>query len=233
MPIQIKEGFAVVELFTSEGCSSCPPADEVAIEISHAYKNKVFVLGFHVDYWDRLGWKDAFSNAAYSRRQQQYGSILNLNSIYTPQVIVNGKEEFVGSDKIRLMNTIDEELKKTSVSKIELKATRTDNKTVTVIYKTTNGSSNLVNFALIELQGQSDVKRGENAGKRLIHINIVRDFRSINNPNEEGNISLSVPGSFSEKDFNVIAYTQDKNDWHITGVTQTEIKSTGKNQSVK
>src|SRR5690349_3050525 len=73
-------GFAVIELFTSEGCSSCPPADELTAKISREYKDNLYVLGFHVDYWDRYGWKDSFSNADYSKRQYHYGQIFHLNS---------------------------------------------------------------------------------------------------------------------------------------------------------
>src|SRR3954452_12119017 len=72
-------GFAVVELFTSEGCSSCPPADAAVAKLLNDYKENVYVLGFHVDYWNYLGWKDNFSNAAYSARQQQYGHTFQLN----------------------------------------------------------------------------------------------------------------------------------------------------------
>src|SRR5450755_1400863 len=82
------EGFAVVELFTSEGCSSCPPADEAVGRLSGLKKN-VYLLSFHVDYWNYLGWKDLYSNPDYSSRQQEYGNIFHLNSIYTPQIVVN------------------------------------------------------------------------------------------------------------------------------------------------
>ena len=88
-------GFAVVELFTSEGCSSCPPADAAVAKLLHDYKENVYVLGFHVDYWNYLGWKDNFSCAAYSARQQQYGRTFQLNSVYTPQVIVNGQHNLL------------------------------------------------------------------------------------------------------------------------------------------
>src|SRR5438132_289864 len=98
-------GIAVVELFTSEGCSSCPPADAIAAKITSEFKN-VYVLGFHVDYWNSLGWKDEFSNAAWTNRQQQYASHFELSSIYTPQMVVNGKTELVGSNEQLLRKTI-------------------------------------------------------------------------------------------------------------------------------
>src|SRR5580704_5223589 len=79
------KGFAVVELFTSEGCSSCPPADELVAKIEKESKDKpVYILAYHVDYWNRLGWKDVFSSAEYSKRQNEYAGYLHLQQIYTP-----------------------------------------------------------------------------------------------------------------------------------------------------
>src|SRR5476651_2422634 len=98
--------FAVVELFTSEGCSSCPPADEAIAKLQKESNGKpVYILAFHVDYWNRLGWKDVFSNADYSERQNEYAKYLRLESVYTPQVVVNGKKEFVGSEESTLQSS--------------------------------------------------------------------------------------------------------------------------------
>mgnify|MGYP003582413840 CR=1 FL=1 len=94
------DGFVVLELFTSEGCSSCPPADELLAKVQRQAGNQpVYVLSYHVDYWDHQGWRDVFSNADYSKRQYDYATKLGTR-IYTPQVVVNGKTEFVGSDEI-------------------------------------------------------------------------------------------------------------------------------------
>src|ERR1700743_2691255 len=82
------KGFAVVELFTSEGCSSCPPADQLVARIQQEDKEQpVYILAYHVDYWDRLGWKDAFSDARYSSRQKTYTGWLKIRSAYTPQIV--------------------------------------------------------------------------------------------------------------------------------------------------
>src|SRR5882757_7431762 len=94
------KGFAVVELSTSEGCSSCPPADELVEKIQKDNKNgKIYILAFHVDYWDHQGWKDRFSDREFSNRQRQYAGWLNLQTVYTPQIVVNGTTEYVGSDQ--------------------------------------------------------------------------------------------------------------------------------------
>src|SRR5438045_1264832 len=95
------EPFAVVELFASEGCSSCPPADNLLAELTqqaHAQGRQIFTLSFQVDYWNNLGWVDPFSSAQFTQRQYQYANTLETSSVYTPQMIVNGQYAFVGSD---------------------------------------------------------------------------------------------------------------------------------------
>ncbi len=123
------KGFAVVELFTSEGCSSCPPADNAVADLLKAHQNNVYVLGYHVDYWDNLGWKDIFSNAAYTQLQRSYAKIFKLSSVYTPQIVVNGTEEFVGSDKNKLNTAVNKSLQQSSTIKLSIDAKVSDNQT--------------------------------------------------------------------------------------------------------
>jgi len=221
---QNPKGFAVIELFTSEGCSSCPAADEAVIDIANEYKKNVFIIGFHVDYWNYLGWKDAFSNASYTERQRHYAGILGLNSIYTPQIIVNGSIEFVGSNKSRLHDAINQELKKAVPSTIGISAKKNDNHTVNIAYTMKPNTNNVLNIILVQLRTQSDVKRGENSGRQLRHINIARDFKTISAGNDHGNISLSIPDGLTAKDCRVIAFMQDKQSWKITEVADAAIE---------
>ena len=96
--------FVLLELFTSEGCSSCPPADAALDAVASEFRGEnkpVFALAFHVDYWDHIGWKDPFGDAENTRRQRVYGTKMKLRSIYTPQLVVNGQRQFVGSHKSR------------------------------------------------------------------------------------------------------------------------------------
>ena len=103
------DSILVFELFTSQGCSSCPPADKALDLIKHTKQDKqIFVLSYHVDYWNRLGWKDPFSTAAVTAYQQAYATQFNSRSMYTPQVVVNGSTHFVGSNGPQLKKALDE-----------------------------------------------------------------------------------------------------------------------------
>jgi hypothetical protein len=218
------KGFAVVELFTSEGCSSCPAADEAVMEIAKQYKEDVLVLGFHVDYWNSLGWKDVFSKSEYSERQKQYASAFSLNSIYTPQIVVNGKIEFVGSDKTKLQQTISKELNNNAARTIELSARETDDRKIVVYVSSANASNNNINIALVQLRAQSNVAIGENEGKVLQHINIVRDLKSFDGNKKDNTISFNLPTGLSKKDFEIVAFSQDKSNLHITDARSGSIQ---------
>jgi hypothetical protein len=218
------QGFALVELFTSEGCSSCPPADEAVAEIAREYKGNVFILGFHVDYWNYLGWKDTFSSNSFSNRQKQYASILNLNSVYTPEIIVNGKTEFVGSDKNKLNQTILKELSGNTMMPIDISAKCSDGRNVVVSLKTENSTNEIINIALVQLQAQSDVKRGENNGRQLHHINVVRDLKTIDAASKQQSLNFILPAGLAAKDFSLIAFAQNKNNWHVDGASQVNIQ---------
>ncbi|MBA2761248.1 MAG: DUF1223 domain-containing protein [Segetibacter sp.] len=218
-----KEGFAVVELFTSEGCSSCPSADKAVAALPAQFPQNVFILSFHVDYWNYIGWKDVFSKPEYTQRQKKYASKLRLQSIYTPQVIVNGRHEFVGSNKAKLQSTITSELKSTDGKLIDLLAA-TDGKTLTVTYKAKETTSEELNIALIQKEGVTEVKRGENGGRKLYHINIVRDFKSVAVTKDgKGTVRLTIPEELSKDNFAVIAYLQQKNNGIITAAKKINL----------
>ena len=218
------KGFAVVELFTSEGCSSCPPADELAIKIAKEYPGNVYFLGYHVDYWNYIGWKDKFSKADYTERQRQYAAVLNLKSIYTPQVVVNGKKEFVGSDQTRLRKAIMEELKINSSHEIKLAAKTAEN-SISVSYKTAVSDKYILSIALVQLYAETPVKRGENSGRLLKHINVVRDIQTIDiNMKGEGDTNFKIPGNLLTSNIKLIAFIQAKEDMEIIAATEAAIQ---------
>ncbi len=166
----------VVELFTSEGCSSCPPADALADQLAgdSEYKN-VFFLNFHVDYWNKLGWKDPFSSAQWSARQSGYSQIFS-DRVYTPQMIVNGAEEFVGSDKAKAVKAIEKWSSVVNKHHIRLNRESGD-----IFHYTVDGplKDQLLCYAIVELDLNSNIVRGENAGKKIHHKSVVRSMRTI------------------------------------------------------
>lgn len=215
-------GFAVIELFTSEGCSSCPPADKVLADLQAEYPGKVFALGFHVDYWDRLGWKDRFSSADYTRRQNDYARLFALNSPYTPQAVVNGTAQVVGSEKDRLEALVHDALQTGNDAVLEGQATADGPGRWKVHYHTNlpsaNGHTtedrsqayNVMNAALVQRSAQTDVKGGENNGNALTHINIVRAFASDSYPRSgTGELTVKGPKDLAAGDARLFLYAQD------------------------
>src|SRR6185295_5652903 len=123
--------FAVLELFTSEGCSSCPPADRLLPQLAST-DTKILPLSFHVDYWDRYGWKDPFSNAAFTERQNEYAKQFKLESIYTPQLVINGEYELVGSNKASAEKDITELLKEDAPLQLDVDDVKIENDKLSV-----------------------------------------------------------------------------------------------------
>jgi len=110
----------VLELFTSQGCSSCPSADLLLQNVKQEFEEEVFALSYHVDYWNYIGWKDPFSKVEFGIKQRQYNAKFKNRSNYTPQLVVNGKEHFVGSNSLKMYNKIRAYGKKEADNKIEL-----------------------------------------------------------------------------------------------------------------
>jgi hypothetical protein len=217
----IQKGFALLELYTSEGCSSCPPADELMGRIQNEYKgSNVYVLAYHVDYWDRQGWKDIFSNADYTKRQYDYAKFLGKEPIYTPQLIVNGKADYIASQETLVRNGIKLALSKPVATDLSLEARQANNNlNVTYSVEGTFKNNNLL-IAIVQKVAKSNVKRGENANRILSHYQIVHHLHSVTLKDKKGIESIHLPKSFNEKDFEVIGFIQDKNNGTISGATR-------------
>lgn len=214
-----KKGIAVLELFTSEGCSSCPPADALMGKIQNEYKDKdVYVLAYHVDYWDREGWKDVFSNPDYTKRQYSYARWLGVEPVYTPQVVINGRSQYIASQESIVRASTTKALAKPAVADVRLKAIQKNDK-LTVEY-TVNGASksSVLQLAVVQKAAQTNVRRGENGGRTLAHYQIVKRFNStILSDAGKGNTEISLPKGFNTKDFEVIGFIQDTNSGAILG----------------
>lgn len=221
---QNSNSFVVVELFTSEGCNSCPPADKIVSEIiSDARKNKkpVYAMSFHVDYWNKFGWKDPYSSFQFTNRQKNYSDALGEPEIYTPQVFVNGKSNFVGSDRKKLQAEIDKELK--SASAISLKLSKNNlstTDTLIINYESSKTDRNFnVYVALVQRGLTSKVSKGENTGKVLQHDNVVRVFENIPLTSATGTLKIPVSKYQLNSTFSVYGYVQQKQTKKILAAT--------------
>ncbi|UQB69579.1 DUF1223 domain-containing protein [Epilithonimonas zeae] len=211
-------GFAVLELFTSEGCSSCPPADQLMGEIEKQYKDQpVYILAYHVDYWNNLGWKDKFSSVENSKRQQQYAQTLR-SQVYTPQLIVNGKKEFIGSDRDAVENAIQTALLNDNNAKIDLSA-KVSEKEINVNFKVQeNNPQNKLLITLVEKKSSTNVQKGENEGRHLIHWQIVHQQNQISLKNyPEGTTTFKLPANFNTNDWEIIGMIQNVKSGAIVG----------------
>ncbi|WP_033067802.1 DUF1223 domain-containing protein [Thalassospira australica] len=171
---------AVVELYTSQGCNSCPPADRVLHELNQEH-NDLLLLSYHVDYWNYLGWTDPFSDAFYSARQREYANHMRERYVYTPQVIINGDHVVRATAKQRIEATSRSLAPLPDVVDIDLSnsdTTKPAQGTVTLVRseKSSAASTSLVWMVGFDNEHQRDVLSGENAGKRLVHANVVREM---------------------------------------------------------
>ena len=166
----------VIELYTSQGCSSCPPADEYLGEL--AQRRDVLALAFHVDYWNYIGWQDPFSSAAATDRQREYGNFLDLRAIYTPQMVIDGATHEVGSDRGAVASAI-----KNAAREQKVPVTLLNDESGFRVRIGDGEPGVRARVWLIEFQPEAAtvVARGENAGKTLVEYNIVRSWRVIGN----------------------------------------------------
>jgi hypothetical protein len=179
----------LVELFTSEGCSSCPPADELLARLEQSQPvagAEVIALSEHVDYWNRLGWNDPYSSAEFSSRQNDYARIFNTDDVYTPQMVVDGRAQFVGSNSGKAREAIEDSARdpKANVS-VAVAAEDKNAASLTLAVRveglpqvSKDGSAEVL-LAITESGLRSNVSRGENAGRRLTHSAVVRQFTRI------------------------------------------------------
>ena len=204
------KGFALLELFTSEGCSSCPPADKLLARIQQEAGNRpVYLLCEHVDYWDHLGWKDAFSQHQFTQRQFRYDSILKAQ-VYTPQLIINGKTECLGSDKAAVTKAVNNALAKKSDATLDLKAMQ-HGKEMEISYQVNGDSANgNLLIAVVQKQAVRQIGDGENRGRTLHHAQIVRSLFSFPvATNSKGVEQIELPDDYQGDGYQVIGFLQD------------------------
>ncbi|PRP66141.1 DUF1223 domain-containing protein [Nonlabens agnitus] len=201
---QIQNGVNVVELFTSQGCSSCPPADALLSEVKD--DENVIALSYHVDYWNYLGWKDPYSKKEYSAYQRDYATELN-SGVYTPQMVVNGNKEFVGSREKTLKNSL---INKSNVTALPAPVVTKKNTSVDFSYALNEVKDFDRAYALLLIDDETTaVAKGENARKQLRNTNVVIQRMAIDKNTPNGTQSFQLQTN-SKTDYKVAIIVQDK-----------------------
>jgi hypothetical protein len=225
----------VVELFTSEGCSSCPPADALLTRLAEQQpieNAQLIALEEHVDYWNDLGWTDPFSSREWTARQYAYAGTLGNGNPYTPQMVVDGRIEFVGSNSGRAQHAVLESAR-TEKIQVSLDQTNPSKEGVGVFSvkvgksaATTKRDTTEVWFAVTETGLHSAVARGENAGEDLHHAAVVRWIRKIGEARGEGETSFageaSVPlqAQWKRENLKAVVFVQEKKSLRILGAAE-------------
>ena len=186
---------------------------------------KIFALSFHVDYWNRLGWADPFSTKEYSERQGVYANQIKGSSVYTPQMVVNGNTQFVGSDENDLKNALNTSLNTPPAAAFKtLVATLQNNAPPKVSFSLDGNYPGCnINFALVSLTETTNIKRGENGGLILTNENVVRQFKTIA-ATAAGEISFGASPVPANNNMAIVAYIQQIKGLKIIGAAVAEIK---------
>jgi len=220
----------LLELFTSEGCSSCPPADrllEVLDQKQPVVGAELIVLSEHVDYWDRLGWRDPFSSPQYTARQQEYASKFSRDGVYTPQLVVDGRFGFVGSDGREATLAIQRAMREHKIG-ISISHVARDGNQVTAHIESSPSEQNtevgkaVLYVVVADNRAESHVTRGENGGRNLAHVGVARVLRQVGTIDIESaftkDVTLSIPPDALPNGMRLVAFIQDPRSGHVLGV---------------
>jgi hypothetical protein len=229
----------IVELFTSEGCSSCPPADQLLARLERSQPvagARVIALEEHVDYWNQVGWVDPFSAPHYRGRQNDYALAFHAENIYTPQMVVNGQVQFIGDDSSRAYQVIGAAIKnQTALVDLKNGPNAKDPDLVDLAVQVTNPKNPKphaedVYLAVTEKELESQVLGGENAGRRLRHGPVVRSFGIIGRIDPNGsNIgqitnTLRLPHEWRRENLRAVVFVQEHDTLRITGAATAELR---------
>ena len=220
----------LLELFTSEGCSSCPPADRLLQTLDRTQPvagADLIVLSEHVDYWDQLGWKDPFSSAEFTERQQRYSNVFHIDSIYTPQLVIDGRKEVVGNDAVAARAAI-EDVVKSPKSQLTLSAPTREGDHLTMQVDLPAGERQGVLYVVLaENKMQTQVLRGENSGRSLSHVGVVRKLIKVGNVKKGESFSQAVQvpvgAGVGAQGLRLVAFLQDARTARVLAVAQQKL----------
>lgn len=223
------EPFAVVELFTSQGCSSCPAAEAVLRDLSaHARQSglRVFPIEWHVDYWDRLGWPDPFGDPDHSRRQRRYARALGSRTVYTPQIIVNGATVVRPAQRRQLVfDAVESALGAEAQAEVSLTAVLTD-RSLRVTWAVRDAPRRAAVLLVVVERGLGNhVPRGENAGRTLRHDEVARTLHDVGRIGRQasGDAELALPAGVDAAQASVIAIVRDAVTQEIVGAAGVDL----------
>lgn len=227
LPAETTSPLAVLELFTSQGCSSCPPADALLQELDAraAAGDPIIALSYHVDYWNYLGWKDPFSSAYFSARQKDYTQRIGART-YTPQLVINGTQEMVGSRRGQVQAAVAKALKYAEADLLPVLTTNLRNGKITAAYTLAGEAfkGRRVTALLTQNSATSAVNRGENRGRELSHHNVVREMKH-QAAAPAGNFTLDLPEGLTVADVQVVLLVQDTKSQAILGAARSVVSA--------
>lgn len=219
--IEDSKAIVVLELFTSQGCSSCPPADRLLDEVKGKFPEEVFALSYHVDYWNYIGWTDPFSQSKFSTKQEFYNRKLKSRSNYTPQVVVNGNSHFVGSNRANMYEAIEGQKLKNAPNKIEMADVKIADEKVLFNYKLLGNSQNKQLRAVLVIEERiTKVSRGENRNRTLKNTNIVvaEKYLPIGSDMLKG--TVNIPPLVSKNDVLSLMLISETENMSVTGAAK-------------
>jgi hypothetical protein len=227
----------LVELFTSEGCSSCPPADALLQQLDHnqpAERAHLIVLSEHVDYWNQIGWVDPYSSRFFSDRQNAYSERFGLRSVYTPQMVVDGSTEFVGNDSRLASQAVQKALAQQKVE-VRLSAISVDGSKSLLAHIDAEAlpENSVIRKADVYLvvalnHAESQVLHGENGGRRLSHVNVVQSLTKVGTIaagtafSQDARVKLDPKTDISN--LRVISFVQQSGQRQVLGATQQRVE---------
>lgn len=215
----------VIELFTSEGCSSCPPADALLVKLSHESPSgaKLILLGEHVDYWNYIGWTDRFSSPAFSERQSNYAQHLRLATVYTPQMVIDGHLQLVGNGAAEVYRDIGKAAAEPKPAQVSLRWESPQKLHIAV--QAPASARSKVLLAITEDGLSTAIGGGENSGRILHHAAVVRQLRELgtaNNGQFETSVEVVPHAGWNQSKLKVAVLAQDAGSDRILGAAEVD-----------
>lgn len=210
--VTAQNGPVVIELYTSQGCSSCPPADAMLHDL--AARDDVIALALHVDYWDYIGWKDIFGRPENTQRQHSYARAQNESHVYTPQMVFNGQDHVVGSRPMQVMDAMQEHLARGQIFDVSLQRS---GERLTIRSDAGQRGDYVVQLVRYTPSASVDIRRGENAGRTIEYANIVTDWTYIERWDGRRDLNLAVNVSGDDP---IVVLVQQTGHGPIVGAAQ-------------